>query len=227
LRVFEGKKLISASAESLETLRRRHRQCLIDVGTGDGRFPYRWAQEHPEDLAVGVDAVGDAMAKLAVKARRKPAKGGAPNLLLAVAAAETLPGPMAAWADHLCVNFPWGSLLSALVEPAPAILRRLAALGRPGCRFVILLNASIFQQEDYLERLGLPSLSEERAREELVPAYGRAGLEVQVIESFVGEAPHRTTWGQRLILGSARATLLLEGVVTAPQEPAADESAAE
>jgi 16S rRNA (adenine(1408)-N(1))-methyltransferase len=213
LKILEGKKAQPADPVALEALRQRYRHCLVDVGTGDGRFAYHWALEHGEDLAVGVDAVADTMEKLAVKARRKPAKGGAPNLLLAVAAAEVLPGPFVGWADLITVNFPWGSLLSALVDPAPAQLRSLAALGRPGARFVALLNVSIFRNDEYLDRLGLPPLTEERARTELVPAYRAAGIHLERVEALAGEVPHRTSWGQRLILGSFRETLILEGVV--------------
>ena len=213
MKVYQGRKLQLVDGEELEKVRTRYGRCLVDVGTGDGRFPYHWALEHPEDLAVGIDAVADAMEKLAVRSRRKPGKGGAPNLLLAVGAAEVLPGPFAGWADEVTVNFPWGSLLRALVEPLPVVLAGLAALAKPGARFVGLLNTSIFRSDDYLERLGLPPLSVERAQEELVPAYARQGIDLQRVIPLAGGAPHRTTWGQRLIQGSLRPTLVLEGEI--------------
>jgi 16S rRNA (adenine(1408)-N(1))-methyltransferase len=215
MKIFRGKELLGAGEELQET-RRAYDACLVDVGTGDGRYPYHWALEHPRDLAVGIDAVADAMEKLAVRSQRKPAKGGAPNLLLAVDGAEALPGPFAAWADLVTVNFPWGSLLRALVEPMPAVLEGIANLARPGARFVALLNASIFRSDDYLERLGLPPLTAERAEKELVPAYGQHGISVQRVLPLAGGVPHRTTWGQKLVLGSHRETLLLEGEVLRP-----------
>ena len=213
MKIFEGKNLVPAAEEDLARLRSGYRRCLVDVGTGDGLFPYHWAREHPEGLAVGVDAVGDALVKLATKARRKPAKGGAPNLLLAVAAAETLPGPLAGWADEVTVNYPWGSLLRDLVEPAPVLLRRLVALCRPGARFTALLNSSVFKDSDYRDRLALPSLTEEQAREELVPAYAASGIRLDLVQGLAGEPPHRTTWGQRLVRGSGRDTFYLAGSV--------------
>lgn len=213
MRIVEGKTLAPAAADDLARLRAGYDHCLVDVGTGDGLFPYRWAREHPEDLAVGVDAVGDALVKLATKARRKPAKGGAPNLLLAVAAAETLPGPLAGWADEVTVNYPWGSLLRDLVAPEPALLRRLAALCRPGARFTALLNSSVFNDSDYRDRLALPPLTEERARKELVPAYAASGIRLDLVRGLAGEPSHRTTWGQRLVRGSGRNTLHLAGSV--------------
>lgn len=214
MKILEGKKLSDPRADDLAGLRERHDRCLVDVGTGDGLFPYHWAREHPGDLAVAIDPVTTGFAKLAVKARRKPAKGGASNLLFAAGAVEDLPGPFAGWADRVTVNFPWGSLLRALVLPVPGVLGRLVALSRPGARIVLLLNESVFKNTDYTDRLGLPPLSEERAREELLPAYRAAGIHLDTVEPLVGAVPHRTSWGQRLVLGSSRSTLLLRGSVT-------------
>jgi len=213
MKVYQGKKLQAMDEGELAEIRARYARCLIDVGTGDGRYPYHWALENPADLAVGLDAVADSMGKLSVRSRRKPAKGGAPNLLLAVVGAEALPGSFAGWADEVVVNFPWGSLLRALVEPLPAVLQGLADLGKPGARFVTLLNTSIFRSDEYLERLGLPPLSVERAKEDLVPAYAKQGIDIHKIQPLAGSVPHRTSWGQRLVQGSLRHTLLLEGVI--------------
>ncbi|MCB1033453.1 MAG: class I SAM-dependent methyltransferase [Acidobacteria bacterium] len=223
MKILEGKHLAPATPEVLAALRHRYDRCLVDIGTGDGLFPYHWAREHPEDLAVALDPVTTGFAKLAVKARRKLAKGGAPNLLFAAGAVEDLPGPFAGWADLITVNFPWGSLMRALVLPVPPVLERIAALARPDAQIVLLLNTSIFHDSDYLDRLSLPPLTEERAREALLPAYAAAGLRIDTVEPLVGAVPHRTSWGQRLVLGSSRSTLMLrgtrspEGVLT-PQE---------
>ncbi len=214
MRFLRGKKVVTLSEEELREIRCRYQECLIDVGTGDGLFPYHHAREHPEGLAIGIDPVVDGLQKLAVKAQRKPAKGGAPNLLLAQGAVEGLPAPLAGWADTITVNFPWGSLLRALVEPEPVLLKRLAALGHPGTQITLLINVSIFGNEDYLRRLSLPSLAEARVQEELLPFYRDSGIEISQVQALVGGVPHRTSWGQRLVLGSTRRTLLLSGEIS-------------
>lgn len=221
MKILRGKDLETPDPRALGQLRAAYRRCLVDVGTGDARFPYRWAREHPGDLAVGLDPVTAGFAKLAIKARRKPAKGGAPNLLLAAATVEDLPGPFRGWADQVTVNFPWGSLLRAVIQPLPATLEKLAALGRPGAEITLLLNTSIFSDADYAQRLGMPPLSEERARRELAPTYRGCGIELGKIEPLAGSVPHRTTWGQRLVVGSSRSTLMLVGRISAGDEPPA------
>lgn len=187
--------------------------CLVDVGTGDGRFVYRYAREHPDTFAIGLDPVREALRESSARAAKKPARGGLPNVLFVMGAAEELPGPLAGLADVLTVNYPWGSLLKAMVEPVPGILAGLSAVARPGARVSILLNYSVFEDADYALRLGLPPLSPERAREELIPAYSACGIEideVQLLDSAVA-VPHRTSWGQHLLLGSKRKSLLLTG----------------
>lgn len=218
MRILDGKNERPLDEDELREARADYAHCLVDVGTGDGRFVLRHAREHPATLAIGVDAVADAMKKEATRARRKPAKGGAPNARFVVAAAEDLPGPLAGLADLLTVNYPWGSLQRTLVEPVPALLERLLAVAAPGARLVVLLNASVFEQDEYRERLALPPLDAERARRELAPAYARLGVELDRIEELAGDAPHRTSWGQRLTRGSARSTLLLAGTVGASNE---------
>ena len=213
MRRLDGKQVVPFEHESAAEMRSRYTHCLVDVGTGDGRFVLREAREHPDTLVIGVDAVAEAMTASAVKSRRKPAKGGAPNALFVVSAAEELPGALVGLADRLVVNFPWGSLLRALVEPIEPMLRALVALTEPGARFLFLLNSSVFEDEDYLQRLALPALDPERVRQDLVPTYHRAGLVVEEIQELAGDAPHRTSWGQRLVRGSSRTTLLLGGRV--------------
>jgi 16S rRNA (adenine(1408)-N(1))-methyltransferase len=186
-----------------------HARVLIDVGTGDGRFVYRWAGAHPDTFCVGLDAVGERMREVSHRASRKPARGGRPNALFVVAAAEALPEELEGLADTLVINFPWGSLLSALVVPDPAVLAGLRRLTRPGAELVVLLNQSVLDDRPYAERLGLPPLTDERFEEVLRPAYLAAGFSVREQKMLEGDAPHQTSWGQHLTLGSGRRTRLV------------------
>jgi 16S rRNA (adenine(1408)-N(1))-methyltransferase len=210
-----NRRLVPLSSEELEALRSAHARCLVDVGTGDGRFVYRYAAEHPEALCVGLDPVADAMREISAKAARKPARGGLPNALFLMDAAETLPGGLAGFADLLTINYPWGSLLRALAAPEVEILKRLAALGHPGTELVILFNASVFDDPAYCARLGITPIEAKRARGELASSYAEAGLEVEEVTEHTGPVDHRTSWGQRLILGSARKTLRVAGRIYA------------
>lgn len=185
---------------------------LIDVGTGDGRFVYRWAGAHPDTLCIGIDPAAERMREVSHRASRKPARGGRPNALFLVASAEHLPDELTGLADRISINYPWASLFAALVLPDPRILAELRRLARPGAELVALLNQSVLDDRPYAERLGLPPLTDDRIEAELRPAYLAAGFslrEHRLLDAAAGEAPHHTSWGQHLTLGSGRRTRLV------------------
>lgn len=210
-----NRRLVPLPGDAIRELRTAHARCLIDVGTGDGRFVYRYAAENPQALCLGIDPVADAMRDISAKAARKPARGGLANALFFMDAAETLPGPFAGLADLVTVNYPWGSLLRTLAAPDVEVLKRLAALGHPGSELVILFNATVFDDPAYCERLGVTPVDPVRAWGELAQGYAQAGLEIGEVAELTGPVDHRTSWGQRLILGSARKTLRVAGKIYA------------
>jgi 16S rRNA (adenine(1408)-N(1))-methyltransferase len=182
----------------------------VDLGTGDGKFVLRAARAEPGALHVGVDALAEPMEASAARAARKPARGGAANALFVACDALAPPPELAGRASLVTVNYPWGSLLRAVGEPEPAALAAIAELLRDGGRLVALLNASAAEDRAYAERLELPRLEPGR----LVPAWEAAGLDVDEARMLGPgeEPPHRTTWGQRLVRGSRRETLLVSAV---------------
>jgi len=186
---------------------------VIDVGTGDGRFVLRTARERPRSLVVGLDPVKDAMSDVARRASAKPARGGVANALFLVASAEALPAALSSRASLVTVNYPWGVLLRMLAQPDPAGLRALADLLQPGGRLIALLNASVTDDRDYGERLGLPPLEDAHVDERLVPGWEESGFEAVSWQRLGAdeEPAHHTTWGRRLVRGSNRSTIVVEG----------------
>lgn len=211
MRVRRSKKTVEMSDEELRAVAGQYDEVLLDLGTGDGRFVHQHARAHPRTLCIGVDPVGEAMQEMSSRAQRKPMRGGASNALFVVAAIEDLPAGLVGVADVVTINYPWGSLLRGLVDPNPDSLRRLRELLRPGARLILLLNYSVFEDPEYVGRLGLPALDEDHVASRMLPAFAAAGLPVQD-SGFFDSAPHRTTWGQRLVKGSGRKTLRIEAM---------------
>lgn len=192
----------------------RYRDLHVDLGTGDGKFVLRSARAAPDVLVVGIDTLAEAMAESASRAARKPARGGAPNAVFLTGDATAPPAELAGRASLVTVNYPWGSLLRAVGAPEPRALRAIAGLLRPGGRLVALLNLSAAEDSAYAERLELPPLDREHVERRLVPGWRDAGLErIEWRALAPGEdPPHRTSWGQRLVRGSGRETLLVSAV---------------
>lgn len=220
MKVRRGKDTLDVSAAESAALLDAWARVLIDVGTGDGRFVYRAAGEQPDTLCIGIDALGDNLERTAFRAARKPARGGRRNVLFVIAAADALPPELVGRADAVTVNYPWGTLLQALVAPHEAVLRGLNRLARPGAELTVLINQSVLDDRAYAARLGLPELTDERVATVLRPAWASAGLQISEW-ALTREAPHRTSWGRHLSLASGRVTRVLRGVCGgAPVQPA-------
>ncbi len=116
-----------------------HGQCgcynkiLIDLGTGDGRFALDFAMRHPDWFVIGLDACRENL--------REHSRATRPNLLFAICEAQSLPWELTGMASRLTINFPWGSLLSALLSGEPALMRGLASISNPQASLEIRLNA--------------------------------------------------------------------------------------
>ena len=214
LRVGRGKESFPLADDEFDALVGEYDDVVADLGTGDGRFVLRTARERPRSLVIGIDPVQEAMADVARRSSAKPSRGGVPNALFLVASAEALPAVLRGRVSLLTVNYPWGSLLRTLVEPDPGGLRAVVDLLRPGGRLVALLNASVTDDRDYGERLGLPLLEDDHIDERLVPGWQQSGLEGVTWHRLEPdeEPEHHTSWGRRLVRGSNRRTIVVEGV---------------
>ncbi|MGH9825164.1 MAG: class I SAM-dependent methyltransferase, partial [Blastocatellia bacterium] len=104
MRVQRGKKTVEMNREELHAASADYAGVLLDIGTGDGKFVYRGAVEHPDTFCIGLDAIGENMREVSGKATRKAARGGVPNALFIVESVESLPGELRGLADTITIN---------------------------------------------------------------------------------------------------------------------------
>ena len=184
---------------------------IIDIGTGDGRFVYQSARQNPNKLYIGIDPNARPLEKISEKIHRKPAKGGAPNVIFIQATVEDLPSELNGVADEVHVHFPWGSLLRAVATGDVAMLQNLRRICSPGALLEVVIGLDPARDQTEIDRLGLTSLSLEFIDKQLVPNYGAAGFEV--IERGVlaaSEWPEfNTSWAKRLQGNESRAITYL------------------
>ena len=173
---------------------------IIDIGTGDGRFVYQSARQNPNKLYIGIDPNARPLEKISERIHRKPAKGGAPNVLFIQAAVEDLPAELTGVADEVHVHFPWGSLLRTVATGDVAVLANLRRICAAGALLEIVIGLDPARDQTEIDRLGLTSLSIEFIDRELVPNYRDAGFEI--IERGIlaaSEWPEfNTSWAKRL-----------------------------
>jgi 16S rRNA (adenine(1408)-N(1))-methyltransferase len=185
---------------STNSLGRTGEGVIIDIGTGDGRYVYQSARQNPTKFYIGIDPNARSLEKISEKIHRKPAKGGAPNVLFIQSAVEDLPSELDGVADELHVHFPWGSLLRAVATGDVVVLRNLRRICSTGALLEIVIGLDPVRDRSEMERLGLTQLSLEMIDRVLISNYAAAGFEV--FERGIlspSEWPElNTSWSKRL-----------------------------
>jgi len=164
------------------------------------------AHRNPAWLVVGLDANAAGMAEVSRRAANRPDRGGAPNALFAVAAAEAPPGELLGRADLVAITFPWGSLLRGVLGGNGDVTAGVAALLCPGGELRILFSAE--------PRDGVTiGAFDQSAREEMAAAWLANGVEIDEVRAATSDeiGATRSTWGRRLATDPDRRTWLLTG----------------
>ena len=184
---------------------------IVDIGTGDGRFVYQSARQNPNKFYIGIDPNVSPLEKISEKIHRKPAKGGAPNVLFIQAAIEHLPPELDGVADEVHVHFPWGSLLRAVATGERDVLRNVRRICSPGALLEVVLGLDPERDRSEIERLGLPELDGDYLANQLAGCYQSAGFEVfeHGIMSGVQWSAIETTWAKRLQNNEHRSVVYL------------------
>jgi 16S rRNA (adenine(1408)-N(1))-methyltransferase len=173
---------------------------IVDIGTGDGRFVYQSARRNPKKFYIGIDPNARPLEKVSEKIYRKPAKGGAPNVLFIQAAIEDLPAELDGVADELHVHFPWGSLLRAVAIGEVSVLRNLRRICAVESLLEVVIGLDPERDHSELERLGIPQLSLKYIDEVLRRNFAAAGFEITERGILpASEWPEfNTSWAKRL-----------------------------
>ncbi len=187
---------------------------IIDIGTGDGRFVYQSARRNPNKFYIGIDPNTRPLEKISEKIYRKPAKGGASNVLFVQAAIEDLPSELDGVANEVHVHFPWGSLLRAVATGDVVVLRNLRRICAVDALLEIVIGIDPIRDQSEIERLQLHELSLEFIDRELAAKYAAAGF--QITERGILSASEwpdfETSWAKRLKGNERRPVTYLVGL---------------
>lgn len=184
---------------------------IIDIGTGDGRFVYQSARQNPSRFYIGIDPNVKPLEKISEKIHRKPAKGGAPNVLFIQSAVEDLPAELNGVADEVHVHFPWGSLLRAFATGDVEVLRNVRRICSPGALLEVVLGIDPVRDRSEIERLTLPDITDDYVVNHLIGCYHSVGFKVfeHGLMSAVEWGKLDTTWARRLHQNEQRSVAYL------------------
>jgi 16S rRNA (adenine(1408)-N(1))-methyltransferase len=213
--VIQGKRTFEMEFGEFHALISEYPRVVVDVGTGDGRFVYEIAQCHPEWFCIGVDPARENLEDYSAKIYRKAKKGGLSNVLYVIASAEALPSELEGLADAIHINFPWGSLLEAVLLADQQVLANLNRMANPGASLTMLINAGIFYNPIPLRVQGLPELTLDYVDHVMTPAYARAHIRIVKRRALSEEdmLQVQTTWGKRLAYGKDPYTFYVKAVI--------------
>ncbi len=173
---------------------------IVDIGTGDGRFVYQSARQHPNKFYIGIDPNVRPLEKISEKIYRKPSKGGAANVLFVQSAVEDLPAELDGVADEVHVHFPWGSLLRAVATGDIGVLRNVRRICSAGALLEVVLGLDPSRDRSEIERLGLPPFTLDYIDNQLISEYKSAGFEIFERGTLPAEQwpEFNTSWAKRL-----------------------------
>jgi 16S rRNA (adenine(1408)-N(1))-methyltransferase len=216
MRVLHGTKVEEAPAGWASGL--TPAPVVIDLGAGDGRWAYEAARKDSRRVYVALDPDADALSEYAFRAARKPSRGGVDNAHFVVASLEALPAELAGLAALVRVNFPWGSLLRALIEPQGGALQAIAGLLAEAGRFEFVLAYLPEHDSNAFAGGPLPALDEGRLRH-LSAAYAEAGLGIDTISRLSQDEALAiaSSWGRRLLHARPRPVYFVAGVKISPR----------
>ncbi len=193
----------SMDEDAFGQLRARYASTLVDLGTGDGAWPRRFAREYGNCLAVGVDPDRNALREAARQAERKPARGGAPNALYVAASIESLPPELHGCADWITIYFPWSALLRAILSGDTQLAGALNQLSHPRARLSIVLNAEA-------PLAGEAPPTPDSLRQSLERPLAQASFRITQSKWLDATEAPATTWSGRLVKGSSRGVVGVE-----------------
>lgn len=162
-----------------------------------------WRARHePASLVIGIDASAAAMSESSLRAARPAAKGGLPNALFVVAAAECPPDELLGIADEITVLFPWGSLLrgALAIDDARDASSGIVALAAPGGLVTIVVSV------EGRDGLDLPPMNA-GIRDGLAARWRGQGLGLTSFGPVAAAASNASgsSWARRLAVGRDRA----------------------
>ena len=177
----------------------------IDLGSGDGRGPYRWASREPSRSFIASDTNPVGLTEIAWKAGRKAERGGVPNLVCIAEPLDALAAELAPVADRITVILPWGSLLRAVAAAELLSLRNIAHLCLPDASLDVVFSYDARRDARQAIPLTARGFDEEHIAT-LPRLYQQAGFQVVGADRLPQTelAGYQTTWAKRLAFGRPR-----------------------
>jgi 16S rRNA (adenine(1408)-N(1))-methyltransferase len=202
VRIVVGNKIKEMKGEEFLKLAESYPNVEIDLGTGDGRFPYKNALLDKDTLFIGVDPSEKQLQIFSKKAVREKVQ----NLLYLVASFEMLPKELTRVSNKVHVILPWGTLLENIVKPTKDCVNILGELLRVNGVLEIILGYAPEFEPSETKRLSLPPISLGMINDVIIPTFESNYFKIEEFFEMSKEqlANIETTWAKKLRFGKNR-----------------------
>ena len=173
-----------------------YKHIRLDLGTGDGRYVCRMAEQHKDRFFIGVDACRE---NLRAYSQRK-----LPNALFVIASAQALPKELNGLVSHVTINFPWGSLLESLLYGEPALMNGLSCISCLNAGIEIHLNSGALAEVGTTLEAGA-----EKIYHNMLRSGWQINAPVKMNASVLRSFP--STWAKRLAFGRDPRAMTMSG----------------
>lgn len=133
METIRGKTTYALDWNGLTDRLANYQRVILDLGTGDGRYVRFLADRNPQWFVIGVDSCRENL--------REYSRLNLQNAIFVIASAQELPREFSGLISHITINFPWGSLLTSLLEGDAAFLNGLSSIAKQNVEIDILLNS--------------------------------------------------------------------------------------
>ncbi len=196
METIQGKKSFEINLNEFTLRRQMYNRLILDMGTGDGKFAFHYAQTFPNRFVIGLDSCRE---NLHEYSRKK-----LPNLIYVIANAQTLPCELHGLISRIYINFPWGSLLTNLLNGDTNFFGGLEKISSPRVFINLHLNAGALNEQGW----GLL-----RGAEQIEVNLKRFGWYIENRKEVNAEALKKipSAWSKRIAVGRDPRAILLSG----------------
>ena len=170
----------------------------LDLGTGDGKFAFCYADNFPNHFIIGVDSCRENL--------HEHSRAKLPNLLYIIASAQSLPQELNGLVSHITINFPWGSLLESLLNGDDRLLYGLESVVSSSAALDVRLNGGALAGQGW---------SLEDGAKRIFENLSSAGWNLRKPEILDSQALRAfpSTWAKRLAFGRDPRAIQLSGCI--------------
>lgn len=206
MKILKGNRIENIDINELKNMLGVYKSIIIDIGTGDGSFPYRKASKDKESLYIGLDSAADNMINSSIKAGKKAARGGLNNLLYVVCNALDIPEELKGLADRIHINLPWGSLRDAVVKGDGELLQGIRRMSKKHSSLDVYVTYDTLYEAREIMNRQLPQLSLDYINTHLKPRYKYCGININKAEICSNDSLKglETQWAKILAYGRKR-----------------------